>query len=266
MGDSTPPARSRIPLRDVRDRGQRHAHLANDPAYARLIVRHASPLVTYLVVNFTRLGADAITALSILSGVVGGLLTAIPSPGTNVASVLLLQLAYLLDVADGEVARVRGTAGLRGTYLDLVGHVVQNRALYAGSAMVLVGLTSASWWSIAIALIGVAFASPFGELARMQVTGARAQGDHAAGRGSANGSTAGGLYAAYRRAAFVWNYPASMNLFCIALLADAARSAVDGSAGPLVLPVFASVFIVTLAIKQFGNAARLLGRGPWSTA
>jgi len=226
-----------------------------------------SPWVTYAVVRFSSLSADAITVMSISAGIGGGLLTAFPSLTTNLVAIALLQLAYLLDVVDGEVARARGTSGKRGTYLDLVGHFLQNRALYAGSTFALIVVTGYAWWSIAVALVGIAFASAFGEQARNQVLGRTDSASPHGGRsdhGSAPATSVGGrLYAAYRRAAFLWNYPASMNLFCIALAADTTRFALEATADGFILPWFAGTFAVTLALKQLINAARQLSPAVW---
>src|SRR3954447_10672119 len=121
------PDPQRLTLEEARRLGQGSAHLDADPTYARRLIRRISPYVSWFVATRTGLSADAITTLSIVSGIAGGLLVAGDvqgplTPVTDLAAVVLLQLASLLDVADGEVARIRGTAGRRGTYLDLIGH------------------------------------------------------------------------------------------------------------------------------------------------
>ncbi len=261
----------RMSVPEVRRRGQGDAHLALDPTYSRLVMRRISPWLTWLLVNATPLSADAVTALAIVSGIAAAALVVVPATATYLLAVLLLQLAYLLDTADGEVARVRGTAGNRGTYLDLIGHFLQNRALYGAAGYVLIVASGYAPWAIAVALLAIGFASPFGEQARLQVLG-RGSGEAGPhGRVTAPPlSTVRSVAAlplwAYRRIAFLWNYPASMNLFCAALLADAARFAADPVAAPLVLPAFAAVFSVTLALKQVANALRLLlDRRLWAT-
>ena len=251
----------------VRERGQGSAHLDADPTYARTAIRHISPFITFAIVRYTRLSADAITALAIASGVAGGILTAFPSMTALLAAVILLQLAYLFDVADGEVARVRGTSSKRGTYLDLIGHFIQNRALYGGSTFAFIVLMGYAWWAIVIALLGVGFASAFGELARMQVLGGASSSPHGTSDGPIGAiphSTAGRLHWYYRRIAFLWNYPASMNLFCIALLADTALIALGQSSRPVLLPWVGACFAVTLTLKQLMNAIRLLASPRWA--
>jgi len=253
---------------EVQGRAQDDPHLLADPTYARLVMRRVSPPVTYAIVRWTSLSADAITGLAILCGLAAALVILVATAPAFLLAALLLQLSYLFDTVDGEVARVRGTAGKRGTYLDLIGHILQNRGLYAASSVVLLRLVDHAWWALAIAFAGLALASSFGEQARAQVVGSTA------GLAAAHGAASAGarppirrpgalLYWSYRRVAFVWAYPASMNLFCLALLADAARLWYDPSSEPLVLPAFTAVFLATLALKQLTNAVRLLDRSLW---
>jgi phosphatidylglycerophosphate synthase len=270
MADQPAPGKP-ISLAEVREGGQHHRHLLTDPTYARVLMRRISPYVTYFITRYTSLSADAVTALSIASGIAGGVAIAVPSAATYALAVFLLQLAYLLDVVDGEVARVRGTAGLRGTYLDLVGHFIQNRALYGAAGYVLMVETRFAPWAVLLALLGVAFASPLGEQARLHVLGTRpsaAELTHGRIESPPLGPRASlpaMLYWLYRRVAFLWNYPASMNLFSLALLVDAARLGSGDSVRPLALPALAGVFAGTLALKQLANAVRILRADSWKS-
>ena len=262
----------RLTLAEVRERGQGDRHLLADPTYARVVMRRLSPYVTLLITRWSGLSADAVTSLSILAGVGGALAVAVPSAATYLLAIVLLQFAYLLDVVDGEVARVRGSAGVRGTYLDLVGHVLQNQALYAASGFALIQATNAAPWAIGLALVGVAFSAPFGIQARLLVLGTRpsaAETTH--GRVTTaplapGASLASRIYWLYRWIAFLWNYPASMNLFCVALLVDLVRMGADDAARPLILPAFAALFVGTLAVKQVANALRILRSESWKAS
>ncbi|MEA2520150.1 MAG: hypothetical protein QOF49_2230, partial [Chloroflexota bacterium] len=167
--------------------------------------------------------------------------------------------------ADGEVARIRRSAGRRGTYLDLLGHVLQNRALYAGATISLLALTDRAPWAIAVGFVTLAFAMPFGHYARMQVVGTPAENPEHGGRGAAGPSSpgfAGSVRRMYRRLSFLWNYPASMNLFCAALLIDVVRFA-GGAATALAIPVLIALFGPSLAAKQIAHAVLLLRRRDW---
>jgi phosphatidylglycerophosphate synthase len=261
-----------LSLDEARRLGQGSAHLDADPTYARRLIRRISPYVSWFVATRTGLSADAITTLSIVSGIAGGLLVAgdvagSAAPIVNLAAVVLLQLAYLLDVADGEVARIRGTAGRRGTYLDLIGHFVQNRALFAGASLSLIQFANGATWAIVVGLLVMAFSAPFGLYAFQHVTAGAARAEHPdhapriASTRPANGSPLAWASWLYRRLSFVWNYPASMNFFCAALVVDAIRAA--AGAGPQAIPILIVVFGVSLAVKQIAHALRLLRPALW---
>jgi phosphatidylglycerophosphate synthase len=258
---------TRLSLEEARRLGQGSSHLDADPTYARRFVRRFSPIVSWTIATRTPLSADAVTLLAIAAGTAGGLLVGLTTPATSLAAIVLLQLAYLLDVVDGEVARIRGTAGTRGTYLDLIGHFVQNRALYAGAAFSLVDATDGAVWAIGVGFLVLGFSTPFGVYARQHVLGggaSPAHPDHAPRDGGipfAAGAPASWPGWAYRQLAFLWNYPASMNLFSLALAVDVVRGAL-GSATSLAVPVLVVVFGSTLAAKQVVNAARLAVRWP----
>lgn len=252
---------------EARRLGQGSAHLDADPTYARRFVRRVSPYVSWFVAARTPLSADAVTTLSILSGIAGGLLVAPGSIATNLGALVLLQAAYVLDVADGEVARIRGTASRRGTYLDLIGHFLQNRALYAGASLSLVAFADGATWAILVGLLVMGFSVPFGLYARNHVlrTGDDEHPDHAVRIRAERpvGPGVGSWLAwSYRRLSFLWNYPASMNLFCLALAIDIALALLR-LPSPAAVPFLIAVFGVTLAAKQTAHALRLLARTDW---
>ena len=243
-------------------------------SWAGLFVWRFSPRLSWAIVRHTSLSADGVTALSILAGLVAAALVLPQRPEANVAAVLLLQLAYIFDCVDGEVARIRGTAGLRGKYLDLIGHMIQNRALYAAAAIVLIDVAGGAWWAIGLGLLAIGFTEPIGVHAAEHVLsrsfgsiGHASVGSDPAGEDSQGATTRpsliGGLY---RRVAFMWNHPASMNLFCVVLLLDAAALAANVTARPVVLPAFFVVFGATLGLRQIAHAIRLLWAIDWRHA
>ena len=260
-------ADARITFEAARELAQRNVHLDADPTYARLFFRRVSPYVSWFLAAYTGLSADAVTVLSIACGIAGGLAVAGGPPGWSIVAIVLLQLAYLFDVADGEVARIRGTAGKRGTYLDLIGHFLQNRALYIGAGLSLIDVTGRATWAIVVAMLALGISMPFGLYARNQVlrVASSEHPDHGPRVRATLPTTADPrltLAWVYRRIAFIWNYPAFMNLFCLALLIDVMRSVVGGS-GALAVPVLIAIFGPTLAAKQIAHAFRLLRPSDW---
>jgi phosphatidylglycerophosphate synthase len=257
----------KLTLAEVRQR-QTHPHLDADPTYATLVMRRVSPYLTWFIVRHTRLSADAVTLGAILSGVVAGGLLLLPHPASYLGAALFLQVAYLCDTSDGEVARLRGTAGRRGAYLDLIGHHIQDRALWLAAAYELILLSAMAPGVVAIVMFSLAFAHPFAIQARSQAMRSVDPDDPVHGKrrpvvAPARATPLSLAYYAYRRVAFLWNYPAAMNLFCVAILADAVRFAVVPGTAPLALPLLYLVFGPTRALRQFGNAVRLFRAPDW---
>jgi phosphatidylglycerophosphate synthase len=81
------------------------------------------------------LSANSVTALMIVTGLVAVGVVAVPGLWTAIAGALLVQLYLGLDCVDGEVARVRGTEGTRGVYLDRLGHYLVEGGLLAALGM-----------------------------------------------------------------------------------------------------------------------------------
>lgn len=91
--------------------------------YARFIVRHLSVLFTWFFVR-TPITANQVTVLQEIIGVGGCILLGFGNPYYAIIGVLLLQLGYILDCTDGEVARWKNQQSVNGVFLDLVGHLI----------------------------------------------------------------------------------------------------------------------------------------------
>jgi phosphatidylglycerophosphate synthase len=94
-------------------------------AYARL-VRKVSIRFTWLFLH-TRMSANQVTVLGILIGLAGAFLLAWSEFWPLVGALILLQLSFVVDYSDGEVARYRAAQESRptnagGAYLDWIGH------------------------------------------------------------------------------------------------------------------------------------------------
>jgi phosphatidylglycerophosphate synthase len=94
-------------------------------AYA-VLVRRISIRITWLVLH-TRLSANGVTLLGIGIGIAGALMLAWNEFWPLVAGLMLLQLSFIVDYSDGEVARYRarerGTVtDAGGAFLDWIGH------------------------------------------------------------------------------------------------------------------------------------------------
>jgi phosphatidylglycerophosphate synthase len=73
---------------------------------------------------------NQITLLWAALGLVALIALASPSYAPRLAGAVLLQLSYLLDFVDGEVARLQASTSKRGYFLDLVGHGLVKTGLF----------------------------------------------------------------------------------------------------------------------------------------
>lgn len=113
-------------------------------------MRRVSIYGTRLALRFG-LSANFVTGLMIVVGLVAVGVIAVPGLWAAVAGALLIQLYLGLDCVDGEVARVRGTEGARGIYLDRLGHY-----LVEGGMLVALGMRASdgALESVVIGLLG----------------------------------------------------------------------------------------------------------------
>lgn len=123
--------------------------------YARL-VRKLSIRITRVLLP-TGISANQTTVLGILIGLVGAALLAINEYWAQILAILLLQLSFVLDFCDGEIARfereIEGvSSGAGGAYLDWVGHYYIP-ALMTGALGWAVFDRTGDWWWLAAALV-----------------------------------------------------------------------------------------------------------------
>ena len=90
-----------------------------DP-YAKYIVRPISIWFTWLFVR-TPLNANQVTIIQEVFGVLGAVSFAY---GRFVLGAVLLQIGFILDNCDGEVARWKNQQSESGKFLDLIGHMI----------------------------------------------------------------------------------------------------------------------------------------------
>ena len=86
--------------------------------YAKYIIRPISIYFTWLFVR-TPISANQITILQGMFGVAGAIMFGYQR---YLLGSLVLQIGFILDNVDGEVARWKGQQGESGKYLDLVQH------------------------------------------------------------------------------------------------------------------------------------------------
>lgn len=149
----------------VHERGFRGAHAAlaraqkhgaGVPWYMRVVNRRLGRLIAAAAAQ-TRITPDQVTAASFVAFLGGAALLATVAPGVamTVVAMLLLQLGFALDSADGQLARLRGTGSSAGEWLD---HVVDSARHLLFHVAVLIGLYRFADVPDAVLLIPLAFA------------------------------------------------------------------------------------------------------------
>lgn len=90
-----------------------------DP-YAKYFIRPISIWFTWIFVR-TPLSANHITIIQEIFGIIGAVLFIY---GKFVLGSIFLQLGFIMDNSDGEVARWKNQQSERGKFLDLIGHMI----------------------------------------------------------------------------------------------------------------------------------------------
>ncbi len=93
--------------------------------------RDAALYITWALLH-TKITANQVTFLSIMIGLLSALVFMIPTPAGFFWGAVILQLWYLFDHVDGQVARYRGTSSITGIYFDYITHYVVHSSVFLG--------------------------------------------------------------------------------------------------------------------------------------
>jgi phosphatidylglycerophosphate synthase len=142
-------------LAELERRCQKPDHRRIGNWLARRLSRPAALRVTWLIAPW-RISANVATAAAWGCGLAAAAALGWGSiPGWVIAA-LLLQLWYLLDHVDGQLARLQGTASLDGTQLDFLMHHTVNLLVPMGAGWGLAVRGLEPLWLLAGVLWGVA--------------------------------------------------------------------------------------------------------------
>jgi phosphatidylglycerophosphate synthase len=123
----------RYTVEDVRAKGKRELFRAGPRM--RFVMPRISVRVTQWTLNhLPSTTPNEVTAVSAMLGVAAGVLLVPTGWAWALASFVVYQAHILTDYVDGEIARVRSLASVRGAYFDLmVGRVVKPVVLYGAA-------------------------------------------------------------------------------------------------------------------------------------
>jgi phosphatidylglycerophosphate synthase len=105
---------------------------SDEPVNTYLIRPVAGMLVR--VIYGTPVTPNQVTVAAILIGFAAAVLFRDSGPGPAVAAALCLTLKDIVDSADGQLARARGTSSRAGRFLDSIGDLAVNLAVFAAIA------------------------------------------------------------------------------------------------------------------------------------
>jgi phosphatidylglycerophosphate synthase len=100
----------------------------------------------------TPVSANALTGLMIVVGLVAAVVVGlVPGLLGAVLGFVLIQVYFLLDLCDGEVARWRRTTSITGVYLDRVGHYLVEGAVLSAVGFRAGGQELGGWSTLGVA-------------------------------------------------------------------------------------------------------------------
>jgi phosphatidylglycerophosphate synthase len=120
---------------DVARHGSAEPVLKRVDAWWTVLV--VDPLAVRLVGLLRRFDGITPTAVTVVAHLLGFVTAAMFVTGWLVPGALLFELRFVLDCADGKLARVQGTSSAAGAYLDYVGDYVVVAANVVGLALYL---------------------------------------------------------------------------------------------------------------------------------
>ena len=123
----------------------------------RNILRDLALPITWLLLH-TPVTAHQVTTASLIIAVGGIALFAVESPAAFFIGALLLQLWYLLDHVDGQIARYRKTASLSGRFFDFLTHHIVHTCVFFALGLYAYGETGSFFYVIAgfLSALGIA--------------------------------------------------------------------------------------------------------------
>lgn len=123
----------------------------------RFFARVLAPPTAWLAIKLG-LSADAVTFLSVVFALAGAASFTQGTLAGNILGVALLQISYLLDCADGDISRARGTSSYDGHLRDTFRHYLVNPAVFA-CLTIGVFQSHPHLWLVALGLAGAIFST-----------------------------------------------------------------------------------------------------------
>jgi len=187
-----------------------------DCLYDRIFIRKVSIYFTKLFL-YTPITGNQVTLLMILVGAVASVFFVFGNHYMSIIGALILQLWYVLDHVDGEVARYRGKSRI-GVYLDLLNHSIVHPLIFVFMAFGVYSAVNNIWililgFSSAISVLwfDLAILNKYAVFVMERMPHKKEKKPGAAKKGSL-----GFLQKTYAGIGFVFRFPGMMNILLLA--------------------------------------------------
>lgn len=127
--------------------------------YAKYVIRKVSILITWLLLH-TPISANQATVIQVILGLAGAALLAFGGFKWSILALFLIQLGYVFDCVDGEIARYRKKPTVNGIFLDSLNHALVIPAMFLGLAIFSFYLVNESWVLIVGSVLAIVSADP----------------------------------------------------------------------------------------------------------
>ncbi len=127
--------------------------------YAKHVIRKVSIYITWLLLH-TPLSANQATAIQALLGIAGAVLLAFGGYKWSLLALFLIQLGYVFDCVDGEIARYRKKPTVNGIFLDSLNHALVIPAMFLGLSIFSYYLVDEVWVLLVGLILAIVSANP----------------------------------------------------------------------------------------------------------
>ncbi len=127
--------------------------------YAKYIIRKISIYITWLLLH-TPLSANQATVIQALLGIAGAALLAFGGFKWSILALALIQLGYVFDCVDGEIARYRKKSSVNGIFLDSLNHALVIPTMFLGLSIFAYYLVDETWVLLVGAVLAIISGNP----------------------------------------------------------------------------------------------------------
>jgi phosphatidylglycerophosphate synthase len=121
------------------------------PAYGRFLKQYVTIYISYFLAR-AGIRANWVTISMALCCAAAGFCFFPRNIYANIAGIVLMHVMYILDIVDGEVARLRKETSILGVYLDYVAHQIANPIFALGYGMHLY-ILDGTYYSLVMTLL-----------------------------------------------------------------------------------------------------------------